>query len=384
VLLVLIILEAALLGSGRLIQFGPLTLKMWLFVAAQLYVLCFFLWGGNVRFSSTLLVSSLVCLIFLAVAMGLTLRAELALVFEDAKPLIYFAMLIFFDITICKERHVATVVTIIKVSALLMSVAYLITVGLLWVGFLSFADVYSWYTALSDQEFMFRGETGLFMYKGALYIFVGMIFFAFGRGIWSRIALVLTLVGGLATGTRGLMVALCVVLLLHVMTSNAGIRSKAVVVTVALGMGIALLLGSSRVLGDKTDSDYVRIETAQQVADSITPASIVIGNGFGRGVEVRPVHMEASYLEIFHKQGLLGLTWWTAVLAVLAVRYRLALRTRNKLVQPLFLVVGFVVVESFTNPFINNPIGMSVLLISLSALGLIARTGLQLSTRPAL
>jgi hypothetical protein len=102
----------------------------------------------------------------------------------------------------------------------------------------------------------------------------------------------------------------------------------------------------------------------------------VFGNGFGIGLDIGT--SQISYLEIFYKQGLLGLTWWALVFILLLMRYRKARRINYLSAQPLFLSVIFVIVESATNPFVNNPIGIFVWLIAL--VGMDVLSGARSST----
>jgi len=124
---------------------------------------------------------------------------------------------------------------------------------------------------------------------------------------------------------------------------------------------------------DKLDSDYIRMETLEQVIDATSPLSLAIGNGLGVGVQNRPVHMEVAYLEMFHKQGLVGLLWITSVFAVLCTRYVKARHANHPYAEPLFLSALFVAIESVTNPFINNPIGICVWIIALVGLDVITK-----------
>jgi hypothetical protein len=121
-------------------------------------------------------------------------------------------------------------------------------------------------------------------------------------------------------------------------------------------------------------SDSFRIETLHEVTDRITLLSFVFGNGLGVGVPVRPVHMETTYIEIFHKQGLLGLTWWSSVFMLLLMRYRKARRVNYLSAQPLFLSVIFVIIQSVTNQFVNNPIGIFVWIFALVGLNIISNS----------
>jgi len=116
-------------------------------------------------------------------------------------------------------------------------------------------------------------------------------------------------------------------------------------------------------IGDKSISDADRYLQIAQVLDAVNPVSFFIGHGFGIGVPIRQVHMEIAFLEIFHKQGIIGLSLWLGFISYLTFVY-LKFKTFKDLARPFIASVFFVFFQSLTNPFINNPIGMSMVLIT--------------------
>jgi hypothetical protein len=372
-LLVLVSLEACLFGSGRLLVAGPLTVKMWLFLAALAYVCMRLVAHEYLKLSSVVFLLSFATLLCIGATMGILHHSNLDSIVEDVKPLLYCFLLLFIEMTMRTVRHLQLVIKIIKAAALIMTVGYASVLALLLSGMISFGTFYDWMSSGSDREFMFRGESGLFFYKGSLYIAIGLIFFAFDRGRMSWLAILAAIAALVATGTRGFFLALIEIVLVHALTGIGGrVRKLRYFVVPCAGLALLLILLFSGQLVDKQESDSVRITTASQVMDRITPVTIILGNGFGVGVEERPVHMENSYLEIFHKQGVLGILWWGSMFFFLIMRYRKARRANYEYAQPLFLSACFVAFESLTNPFINNPIGIFVWLIALVGLDVLS------------
>jgi hypothetical protein len=76
--------------------------------------------------------------------------------------------------------------------------------------------------------------------------------------------------------------------------------------------------------------------------------------------------MEISYLEIFHKQGLIGLAFWASLAGAIFHQYLQAGPSAET--DAFFYSSLFIFIESLTNQYINNPIGMSILLLSLVCL----------------
>jgi hypothetical protein len=120
-------------------------------------------------------------------------------------------------------------------------------------------------------------------------------------------------------------------------------------------------------LGDRKFSDNERKQQFIQVANAATLPTAVWGHGFGTGVESRPVHMEISYLEIFHKQGIIGIACWIIILFSLVKSYK-SLPSKSGMSNAFFLAALFVFFQSLTNQYINNPIGLGMILISMVSL----------------
>jgi hypothetical protein len=373
VLLVLIALEASLLGSGRLLEIGPLTMKMWLFAAAQIYTMILLVSFRRLNLSTILLLLSFSMLLCIGTTMGTLHHSDLDSITEDVKPLLFCFLLMFVEMTMRTVKHLQLVIKIIKAAALIMTAAYASVLVFLLSGVISFPAFYDWLSSSSDGEFLFRGESGFFFYKGSLYIAIGLIFLVFDRGRMSWLAILTAIAGLVATGSRGYFFAIVAIVLVHALTGIGGrVRKLRYFVVPCAGLAMLLILLFSGQLVDKQESDFVRITTASQVMDRITPVTIILGNGFGVGVEERPVHMENSFLEIFHKQGVLGILWWASIFFFLIMRYRKARRANYEYAQPLFLSACFVAFESLTNPFINNPIGIFVWLIALVGLDVLS------------
>ena len=113
----------------------------------------------------------------------------------------------------------------------------------------------------------------------------------------------------------------------------------------------------------REDGDELRNLALNQVSQSVNALSLLIGHGFGIGVPVRPVHMEISYLEIFHKQGIVGLSFWGFFLIQIIKLGHVANMKGKKLGDFMVITAFMVYLQSFFNPYLNNPIGMGWVLL---------------------
>lgn len=366
-LLVCITLEAALLGGGRLLVLHGLTLKMWLFIAAQIYTLWQMIFACRRLSASTILIlASFSVLLLTGISIGVMSGAGEDAIIEDVKPLIYLLLLAFFELTIRSDWHLRLVLAIMKSCALLMAIAYVAVLGLLAVGVLPFSVLYAALSNVGVEDFMFRGDTGAFFYKGAIYLGIGVILFAKDKG-WKAVLPLCILAGGLlATGTRGFFLGLAAAMLAHIVLSTQPMIRRLRYATAFLVLALLTWAWFASSAADRSDS--ARSITFHEVSNRILPISLLVGHGFGNGVPEKPVHMEIAYLEIFHKQGVVGLGWWIGIMTFFCGRYWKARRLGNPHAEPLFLCVLFVATVSATNPFINNPIGITICLVALVGL----------------
>lgn len=382
-LLLVIVYEVGLMGSGRILQAGPLTVRMWLFTLALAYAACAAFFVRRISMTAILLSVWLALVLSMGSAIGLLGNADLSLVAEDIKPLMFFFSLLFFEAVIQTEREVNLVVSALKTLGLILCAAYVAVVGLLLTGVISFGALYSAATKLGT-EVAFRGDSGMFIYKGAIYMGVALLFFIFAKGPRAKLAAIICLLCTLATGTRGFILGLAGAILVSLFCAGKGAVRKAVLFIGIVGVGLAAWFAIARPEAQSA-SDLERVVTFREVVERIHIPTLLLGHGLGNGVPERPVHMEGAFMEVFHKQGLLGLSWWLVVFMVLFDRYRAALRSGfGEIAHPLFLSVVFVFFVSNTNPWITNPIGMAVLLLALACLRPLAHPGPAIKPVPLL
>ncbi|WKK58406.1 O-antigen ligase [Sphingobacterium sp. BN32] len=357
-----VIIEIVIGGSGRMIEFGPLSLKMVLFAIAL--IISFFslrevksseVFKIQTFFIITLLTSFLVAIFN---------RADPPAFLEDMKPLLFIFMINYFAINIKTRKDIEIVTLLIKRASLIMAIIYLLTVLALFLGVLNFTTFYEQQS--EGSEIMFRNEY-FFLYKGFLYLGIGFFFCLLSIKKLDKLFALILFIALALTLTRGFILAALLLFAYYVFFLNKSISLKSITIVLGVVSFIYFLPLLFDTLGDKSDSDMIRITNINEVLDALTIPSFFIGHGFGIGVPIRPVHMEISYLEIFHKQGIFGLSFWIFLFVFLVKKY-IQLKIFKKEALPYVLSVGFVYLQSFTNPFINNPIGISITLISIVVL----------------
>tara|TARA_R110002126_G_scaffold141128_2_gene286001 strand:- start:6042 stop:7211 length:1170 start_codon:yes stop_codon:yes gene_type:complete len=369
------LIELFIGGGGRVFEFGSITLRIGLFVINILLTTLLYIRRGKIE-GYVLVISSvfIIVSIFYGV-LGFLNGALLPLIIEDIKPLSYFLSIIFISYYIREYKDVALVVSLIKKTSFFMAVLYLIIQVLFLSGNLNFSWFYNFVNlGISSSDFMFRGTEGLFFYKGFMYMVLGLIFWIHSpkSNVKSLAILILTM-AMIFTGTRGLILMFGLLYaLFYGIPLLLRLNIKMLVLASVLVFG-SIIFFAKNDIGDKKLSDSTRIEQIGQVFDDVNFASFFIGHGFGNGVPIRPVHMEIGYLEVFHKQGILGLCIWSTLFAYLYITYRKG-SNYNYLRKPFLLGFLFVILLSSTNPYFNNPLGISMFMIGLASLKVLNKT----------
>lgn len=360
ILFLLISLEVFLMGSGRILEIGPVTIRMILFSVAIIF--SFFLISLNKPVSAIIyFLLFYFCLATgISVFIGISNGALLDHVFLDVKPLLFFLMILFIFFSIDGDS-ISKVYRVVILSASLLSVFYFCFLFLVYFDFVGYDLVYVFLSALSD-DFMFRGsgsESPFLFYKGFIFLCVGLVFAVFhARWLLSLIFFAAILL----TFTRGFVVALFLSFFIYWALSLRRVGSVVLFCFCALTFSIVIYSAIGYMI--KPESDSIRLVQIDQVFDMTSWISLLFGHGFGIGVDVRPIHMEIAWLEVFHKQGLVGLLFWFFCFFVLLASY-INLRHKNELDKSFFVGSLVIFTQSLTNPYMNNPMGLFFLMVSM-------------------
>lgn len=411
ILLIVSLTELFIGGGGRFIVLGPLTFRMWLFGLTQA-VVWWSIFTGQYKPSKQ--VYRLIGLFFgltgLAALNGYLSGAPIKLILTDVKPLLFWLNLLFYGMVIVSSREVALVRACLKWSAAFLALGYLILL-LLWR--FDVVHGFTFYMLTSPtEELSFRGSLGFFS-KAFIFLPIGIFFWLQEKTYRKFFWIFIIYLAILLTFTRGFWLLIFGIHLVYTVFFNHRnlISWLAIVLMLTSLFSVGLYVRQvdqqnfpelmyfqqesvkryeardlkpwQRALSGKFSQGFEaressiidRIIQIGEVEDFLSPRSVLIGNGFGMGIPSRPIHMEISYLEIFHKQGILGLLLWgwlfwclvRSFLVVIGDRVR-----RSTLFHEdafVFLVAAlFMFGISFLNPFINSPMGLGMLAISLVCL----------------
>lgn len=367
-ILSIVLLELFLGGTGRLIEFNSfLTLRMVFFFIYLLISVYYLFRGEKLPILIYNILGLFLIINIISIFIGIVQGAEGSSIFEDIKPLLNIFLIPYLFFSIKNFGDIQLVIKLIKISSILLAILHLILFAI----FINLQDSWALYTSLnpdnnSNNVFILKGDNGFIFYTGDLYLCIGFLFWDLysKKGFLKILALSFLSIAIILTGTRGLILALAFVYLVKYILFNINLKSLIYLLFGSILIGAVFFVTQSNI-GDKNESDLVRYLQVSQVWDKITPFSLVFGHGFGIGIPIRPIHMEISYLEIFHKQGLIGLFYYSYILYVIFKKFNFS-NSNYKI--GMLLSVLFVFFLSGTNPYINHPLGITIISISLVCL----------------
>lgn len=347
----LLIIEIIIGGGGRLFDLGGITLRMILFSLALLISINDIYRGRTFKFD---IVIVLMCLAFLSLfsLTGLLNGADTTFIIEDLKPLTYLLILPFISSRIKYFKDLKFVVNAIKWGGLFMSLAF-ISFSLLT--FFNLIDLNFFYVFLnSTNEVFFKGELSFF-YKGFIFLPIAFNIFLKEKKLFFSL---IVLIAILLSLTRGLYI----LTLFGLVFFNYRRKRLYLYIIPLTGILTVLFLEELSGIFSNASSDYYRVVQIKEVFDLISVKSLLFGNGFGIGTVNRPIHMEIAYLEILHKQGVLGLLLFCILFLFVLLN---AFHSKIHDVQILGYTGILIFIQSFFNSYILNPIGIVFLLLNL-------------------
>jgi hypothetical protein len=375
VLLLIIVFEVSFGGGGRLIDTGAVSPRMVLFGLGLAFTAVMLLRGERLPRYVAWFVSFFVVLSCLSAVRSLSEGHAIGAAFLDFKPLAYFFLLPFFAIAMRTRGDLLRVGMVLMISSVALALSYLAIMAVWKSGLLTMDQMYQWLNPAHDprREFYFRREV-TFYFKAVLYLGVGVFFFAAQERRSSKALAALLLLAIAVTMTRGVWLAVFIVLAAWTFLSADDRLKGAVRGAGLLVIGIVGVIGITLVLPTAAISDSVRMADLKLVGEtSLEWEALLAGYGFGAQVFGRQA-IELTYINILYKQGIAGLVFWLVPLAYVAWRVRnIRERDARRLAMPFLMSTAFVYLVSVTNPFLATPIGLTVVMLAMVAVNVIGQ-----------
>jgi hypothetical protein len=377
------LLELFMGGGGRLTAVGPVSLRMVLFAACLCATLVAVLFPRR-RSDGVQLAMFLVLLYLLVHVGGLIVGAingapasEMVIEFQQS---LYWLAAPFFALMLQSERDVQRSARLVQIAGATLSAIYVailmgLLAGIIHLGLLR---------AIVDPSGEIRFKSGeFFIYKGFLYLGISIVFFVAMRskywlGLVTLIALALAL-----TFTRGLVISTSVAVLLMLFFQGrwrAAIPALVLVASAAFLVWIYLPSTDTKIGGNYDVSTNQRLEDMTYMVDHVRASTLLVGEGLGSMINNR-FGIENTFLWELWNLGAPGLLFWLLPL-VLSIYYysKISNRRSNGLANAYLFGTILVYVQTTANPYLNNPIGLSFVMLAMFSLRILSRRG----RRPAL
>jgi len=227
----IMLLELFLGGGGRLLAWGPISLRMVLFAIAMIWsAILLLFYRQKLPKEIWRLVGLFSLMVIIAAFVGFLNNAPLELIFEDIKPLSFFYTIIFFSLAISQTKDGEFITKIIKNSSLVLGICYLLIFIAINSNIISFINFYQ--ITKDSGEFFFRGEIAFF-YKGFVFMCVGIVFFFFDPVKKNTHWLILLSISIILTFTRGFIFALSVTFLAYYLFMRRNLFKAGLSLTIA-------------------------------------------------------------------------------------------------------------------------------------------------------
>lgn len=359
-LIYLLAFDFSLGGGGQIFSYDGLSARYFIVGMATIIGLWDFLCNKklNIRYIYSILF--VLIFIIIGIIMGLINNYPLPLIFEVSSKYFLWVILPYLIFNINKE-NLKNINNIFIYSGLTLACAYNLLQILYFSNILNPALFFDKFN--QSSEIFFRGQI-YFFYKGFIYFVVSgyLIINAKKRFIDIQILLITTAVALISV--RGFLVFYIVILICLLYIS--GYRYKSFFY-IAIGF-IAVIVsfyyipnsieGFSQI---RDSSDEYRFNDIKIIIENTDFIKLIFGNGFGSEVNGR-IYTENSYIDIFTKTGVFGLfCYLSAIFIIIFFKFPDNFKT-NKNIFSYYAIILFLLFESLSNPFINNSIGIFLIM----------------------
>jgi hypothetical protein len=356
-------------GGGRLTEVGPVTLRM-IFFALLLMVGSFACFRTYRRGNGVLLAVELVICYLIVHLPALVMGDWQGALSEDVIPefqqSLYWLAAPVFALVLQSPNMVRRTALVVKSAGIVLALTYIFVVIGILSGKVNFASLYL--KLHETGEIVARGETFLF-YKGFLYLGIAIIFFVATRPRFWVVSACLLGLALVMTLTRGFVAATSLALLLLLAFQRRRVALAIGVGAVAIG-GLLLLvyLPTDTLIANRELSTVQRLDDMKYMLDHVSASTVFFGEGFGTPINDRG-SVENTFLWALWRMGVAGVVFWLIPFALCLLYFlRIPGRRSNGLACAYFFGIVLVYIETATNPYLNNPIGLSYAMAALFSL----------------
>ena len=368
----LFLVEVFLGGGGRLLDFGPISPRMVLYICGLCVYFLYLIVVGKI--SESHLFSINYILVYIVITgfgafIGVINGNNLDYILRELSLSSVFLLLPLFSLNIKSIDNVKFLSNVIIYSGIFLSLGYLLFLFLVAVNVISLPTVYSYMS--SSDEFSFRSDN-LFFYKGFIYIPIAL-FLLMNLKLKFRKSLIILMTAALfLTLTRSFVVAFAVTALLGAFIKFNIFQRLMLIVGVMVIFYISYLNFD---LWFRPDSDSYRLADLMHYYNTVNAKTFLFGDGLGSLLNGR-LNIENSFLWALWKLGIPGLCFWLSPFIIACLYFYKILNDKSavkiKYAHCYFGIIALIYMQSFLNPYVNNVIGLTVVMVSLLSLRVLA------------
>jgi hypothetical protein len=371
------LLELFIGGGGRMLEVGPITVRMILFAAclcASVLIAVFRPRRDDGLVLSLALVTAYLAVHLTAFWIGAVRGNDLDIARTEMQQSLYWLAAPFLAVVLQSRRMVLRAAWVVRAAGIVLAVAYIGFIGALAIGMVGFDTLHALLS--QSEEFAFRSES-YFFYKGFLYLGIAAIFFLALRGRHSVLWLVVLTLALAMTLTRGFVLSTAFAALLTLAVQR---RWQPLGVAMLAAAAVAFFIwgylpSQEETLDANRDaSNSQRVEDFRFIVDNIKISTLLFGEGLGALINGR-VNIENTFLWAVWRLGFVGLLFWLTPLLI-CTNYFLRIARRDAdfgLACAFFFSTILVYVQTMANPYLNNPIGLSFVIVALFSLRTLSR-----------
>lgn len=391
-LAIIIVIELVLGGAGRLLTFGPLTIRYILFLLAILYFI-FKIIRNNFIIEKNIFYIPVIlffCFYVISIMNGLLRGYPFSDVILSSQGYLYLLMFFPFSLLINTSEKAKVIIEIFNKASILLA---LLTIGI----FFAFSLQPSLYSVLNpillNLEYghlsVRYGLPSVFL-KTSPYMAIAFIheLYAYvslksNRNTLAVVRMLILVIACLMTMTMGIWLSLVFGVLLVILFSRGSKKITAITLTVIVAVFTFSIFSdfiSETIFNrfSRTDKSFIIKFNQLTSLISVWLESFLLGKGFGvrllfkSEVATREmVKFELFWLELLVNMGLLG---FISYIHIIIKNLFVGLKTSKFSsvecaikVKSLMIGVLMLTVVSSVNPFLNNPIGIGYLIIAISS-----------------
>lgn len=365
----LLLLELFIGGSGQVFTIFGIPLRQVLFVLLMLiFIVDILVMRINLVFDKfSFVIVCLITWVLSSALIGLINYHDEKIIFADVSPMLYFCS--YFPLNVYMKKYNLNFQCVFKLlvfSSFIVSLSIVSAYALLHLTF--GGDIFLFSSALENtigkEVFWFRSG-GFIFYPGLFYVLFTSILL-FGEiisvekcskyKIW---VYTLGLISIVISMTKGLVLSLLVGHILIFFSKKYSVSTRLTVMfsAVIFTMSLLSIFDFSRFTQLSVDTGMInRFQVLDESLVKINEA-VIFGNGFGTELPTKRFHQENSFIDIFVEQGLVGLFLYCCLIFMIV--------KKKKVHSNLVMAMLATVLMSFTNPAINNPLGIGILILTL-------------------